>query len=788
MIEETDDIPASPEQDEPREPRSSKPYLDAILVAQKAFEDYHTRCDKIDKLYASLSAKANVDRDREFAMFWANVQVLAPSIYSRPPVPVATVRWKDRDPVVRAGAELLERDLLVTFEKEDIDGVMRLIRDDLAILARGVPWLIYEKRRGEEHVLIEHVSRRDYLHNLARKWKEVQRDGWVAKRSWLDKKAMRKRFKKHSGNAYLEAEYSVRKEDREKGGADNKAKAGVWEIWHEGENKVIWVTPGVDVVLDSGDPHLNLEGFYPSPKPAYGTVERDTLIPVPDFVMYKDQLEEINELTARIGALQQALKVRGFYPAGAGEIGDAIQTAVLSLNDNAIMVPISNWAMMGNGAAKDTIVWMPIEQISKVITDCVNLRRQYIDDVYQITGLSDIMRGSTDPNETLGAQQLKSQYGSIRVRDRQNELVRVARDIAVIAAEIMAENFSSKTLVEMSQLKLRTDKEVKADISKVVQQAEQQAVQIEQQPTQDPQADQQKQQQLSQIQSQAQEQIGKLAQEPTVEKVVKLLRDERIRPFMLDIETDSTIQPDEDAEKQRRSEMTQALGGLLGQIAPLIQTAPELAQFGGEFMKFAMGAFRSNRELDTAVDELIENMKAKAGQPQPNPEAEKTKAEMEMRDKEIQSKERIEQAKLGKDQETAQQEQQFKLQEMQAEAQRDERKAEQEMRKGELEMQKIQAEIQLLREKAQLQAQTEQIKLQATERKAQIDEQSMVQQASIQAQSAQQDAAIKASTAEQQAEIQSKQAEQSAQHNEQAFQQKSSLAEQQAAMRPQGGA
>lgn len=784
MIEETDDIPASPEQDEPREPRSSKPYLDAILVAQKAFDDYFTRMVNIEKKYADLAMKAGAKRSREMSMFWANIQVLAPSMYSRPPVPVATTRWKSRDPVARSAAEMLERDITIVFEQEDIDGVMRMIRDDLAIGGRGVAWLRYDKHYDKDHVCIEHIDREDFLHNPARKWKEVE---WVARRGWMTKDEMKDRFGKEKADA---ASYSIVKKDREKGASDERNKAAVWEIWHKTEDKVIWVTPNYEEVLDEGEPHLEIEGFFPCPKPAYGTVTRGSLIPVPDYVMYKDQLEEINELTARIGALQQALKVRGFYPSGQGEIGDAIQTAVQSLNDNAIMVPISNWAMMGNGAVKDTIVWLPIEQISKVITDCVNLRRQYIDDVYQITGLSDIMRGSTDPNETLGAQQLKSQYGSIRVRDRQNELVRVARDIAVIAGEIMAENFSKETLVEMSQMKLKTDKDVKAEIADVTKQAQEQAKQVvaqaqqqlqqvppEQQQQAMQMAQQQVQQPLQQIQQQAQEQIEKINQTPTVEKVIKLLKDERIRPFMLDIETDSTIQPDEDAEKQRRSEMTQALGGLLGQIAPLIQTAPELAQFGGEFMKFAMGAFRSNRELDTAVDELIENMKAKAGQPQPNPEAEKTKAEMEMRDKELQSKEKIEQAKLGKDQETAQQEQQFKLQEMQAEAQRDERKAEQEMRKGELEMQKIQAEIQLLREKAQLQAQTEQIKLQATERKAQIDEQSMVQQAIIQAQSA-----------EQQADIQAKQAEQSAQHQEQAFQQKSTLAEQQAAMRPQGGA
>src|SRR6185312_2201646 len=204
---------------------------------------------------------------------------------------------------------------------------------------------------------------------------------------------------------------------------------------------------GVDVLLDEGAPHLKLEGFFPCPKPAYATVQRGSLIPVPDMLYYKDQLEEINELTGRIAALSQALKVRGFYPAGNGEAGDAIEAAIKSVDDRQVMVPISNWAAFG-GTGGDLIVWLPIDMIATTLQGLVELRKQLIDDVYQIMGLSDIMRGSTDAKETLGAQQLKSQYGSVRIRDKQSELVRIARDLVRIAAEIMAENFSTQTLLD----------------------------------------------------------------------------------------------------------------------------------------------------------------------------------------------------------------------------------------------------------------------------------------------------------------------------------------------------
>ena len=314
------------EEEEKREPKSSRRWLAEIEHAEKAFRDWQNKADNLDRLYANLTKLATDGRDHQFQMFWANIQVLGPSIYSRPPIPVVTPRFKDRKPVPRMASELLERCTVVGFDhpSHSIDGVMRLVRDDLTILARGAAWVRYETKKGQK-VCVEHADRKDFLTQAARVWEEVD---WVSKRSWLDEEAMEKRFKETSGERYKEASYDTRKNDQ--GEDDGEKKAGVWEIWCKSENRVIWVTEGVDVVLDEGEPHLELEGFFPCPRPAYSTVQRRSLVPVPDMLFYKDQLEEINELTARIGALSDALQVRGFYPAGAGEIGDAIEADISS--------------------------------------------------------------------------------------------------------------------------------------------------------------------------------------------------------------------------------------------------------------------------------------------------------------------------------------------------------------------------------------------------------------------------------------------------------------------------
>jgi hypothetical protein len=150
-------------------------------------KDWQAKADSLDKLYANLNELAAMGRDRQFQMFWANIQVLGPSIYSRPPIPVVVPRFKDRKPVPRMASELLERCTVVGFELQDIDGVMRLVRDDLTVVARGCGWVRYEANedgKGQQ-VCIEYADRKDFLTDPARTWKEVDK---VAKRSWLDKR------------------------------------------------------------------------------------------------------------------------------------------------------------------------------------------------------------------------------------------------------------------------------------------------------------------------------------------------------------------------------------------------------------------------------------------------------------------------------------------------------------------------------------------------------------------------------------------------------------------------
>jgi hypothetical protein len=545
-------------------------------------------------------------------MFWANLEVLKPAIYSRPPMPVVVPRWKDHKELPRKASELLERALILNFEETGIDAIMLQVRDDLATVGRGSAWVRLAAADGGDRNVIDHLDRADFLHEPARKWAEV---GWVAKRAWLARQEVRERF----GDA---AARSVRLKKPRDGsgeeqipGHETERKAEIWEIWSRTKGRVVWVSPGVEEVLDDREPYLRLDGFFPCPKPAYATLERRTLIPVPDFYYYRDQLEEINDLTARISALAEALRLCGFYPGGSGDLAEAIETALKNTSNNARVIPVANFQNLGGASLKDSIVWLPVAEVANTIASLVTLRKQLIDDVYQISGISDIMRGATDPQETLGAQQLKSQYGSIRVRDRQAELVRFARDLARISSEIMAENYAPEQFAAMAQMNLPRE----ADVAERVKAVGRQALAWLETPEgrqlqQDPEA-------LAQTRQRMDAQIEEMQAAVTLEKVVGLLRQERIRPFVLEIETDSTIRPDENAEKEKRAEFLGALGGTMREIAPLVARQPAAAPFATELLKFAVAPFRAGRALEGAIEQFAEAVRQEAAQAAQNPQA-----------------------------------------------------------------------------------------------------------------------------------------------------------------------
>lgn len=640
--------------EEQRKERASEPILSALRKADDEFSEWDATCQLIDDIYSRHGGSyetlmqtygAGNWRDSELDLFWSSFEILKPAVYARPPRPAVKPLFSDATPAKVLTAEIIERAATSAFARSNIDAVMVEVRDDLIFAGRGVPWMRYEDSDGKQ-VCVEHLDRTDFRHEPARKWSEV---GWVAGGFWLTRAELKKRFPELTEDQLDTAKYSA-KRSRDDERETLTPKCRVWEVWHRADNRVYWVTEGIDVVLDQDPPHLKLSGFFPCPRPAYATLRRRSLVPVPDWERYAGHFSKINTLTGRIYLLLDQVKMKGLIAAG-GDVGEAVEQ-LIAAEDDQILVPVPGAAMMATGGAANIVSWLPLAEVATAIQGLIAARGQLIEDFYQLSGISDIMRGATEAEETLGAQQLKSQYGSVRVRGKIDELQRVAADMVRIAAEIIAEKFDQKTILEMAQMDVPTkrdlekrvkeiedaaEKELKA-LSKRAEEAAQQAMASGQQV--DP---QQAEQMLRQAQQEVLAKYAPMLEEVQnrvpIDDVMALLRDDRARSFAFEVESDSTILVDEQQEKQSRNEFmaafTQATQSLV-QIAGMGEAGGKLA---GELMKFTLAPYRAGRQLDSAIDAFIDAAPAMAAAMQGDgdaegmgalAEAEKMKAQAQM--------------------------------------------------------------------------------------------------------------------------------------------------------------
>jgi len=640
--------------------------------AQRYFKSWVDRCVKIEKIYLQQADQQSAKR--RFPMLWANVSVLQPAVYARVPQPVVERRFKDSQPVARMASELVERNLSFTADDADLDSIMRAVRDDFLLCARGTAWLRYEadfepldmgvepsdpaggdmgedvpplEQITDERVCIDYVHWSDFLHSPARRWKDVT---WVARCVPMTDEEFDKRFP--AGRPTLAANgagsnHGTNQTER----AQNEGKTNVWEIWCKSENYTVWIAEGSPIALEASEPPLKLKGFWPCPRPAYGTMSTSSMIPVPDYVYYQQQCDEIDLLTKRINKLTDQLRLKIFYPSGDGSVSPAIEKAMRPENDT-VMVPIPEWAAFTDKGGSNAIVTLPIDEVQKVIVACIEARKQLIEDVYQITGISDIVRGDTQASETATAQRIKSQWGSIRIRDRQAELARFARDIVALAGEIICDQFQPETLMLVSGIQLPTMQQKQA-AQMQMQQAQMGATMRAQQMGQ-PAPQQQPPQLLPDVQQ--------MMQQPTIDEVIQLLRNDSIRGFRIDIETDSTIEPDEDAEKQRRMEFVQMVGGFMQQAGTIAQQTPMLVPVMVETLLFAARGFRAGRQLENTLEQvgaqLSQSATAPKAPPEPTPEdminlrttqikaqSEETKAKLGVAQAQIEHQTTVEQAR-----------------------------------------------------------------------------------------------------------------------------------------------
>jgi hypothetical protein len=605
-------------------------WYNCIAQYERTFKEWEGRAEKIVKRYRDDSRSRN-NPNAKFNILWSNVQTITPAVFARLPRPDVSRRFRDNDPVGRVASMMLERALEYEIEHYgDYSSAMKQSVQDRLLGGRGTAWVRYEphivgKEGGEadgapddgfqvtedideaeteggiykedqerieyECAPVDYVHWRDFGLTVARTWEEVTA---VWRKVYMGRPALVERFGEELGGKIpLDTRPESSRTFNEKMG-EGSSEAVVYEIWDKTTGEVIWLNKSMGKILDTRADPLKLENFWPCPKPMFSTLTNDSLVPVPDFVLYQDQARQLDTLADRIDGFIQALKVRGVYDASEPSLA-----RLFTEGENNSLLPVKNYgAFSEKGGLVGAINLVDIKPIAEGLNMAYQAMEQVKGQIYEIMGIADIQRGQTDPNETLGAQIIKSNNASGRLKTMQHDVVNFATALLQIKAQIICNHFTDDTIVKISG-----------------------AMQLSPQ-------DQQ-----------------------LVPQALQLLKDEPAKNFRIEVTSDSMIYQDEQQEKADRMEFLSAMGGFLQQAIPAAQATPELTPMLIEMLKFGVTAFKAGKGLEGLIDETADKfrqqVKAQEGQPKPpSPEMQKLQMEMQMDQAKMQAEVQAKQAEM----------------------------------------------------------------------------------------------------------------------------------------------
>ncbi len=636
-------------------------YLNVIGQYNREFTKWEARATKIIRRYRDdvRTSGATGSESARFNVLWSNVQTLVPAVFSRLPKADVSRRFADNDPVGRVASLLLERALDYEIEHyPDFRAAMKNAVEDRFLGGRGVAWVRYDPHivqvgepedgyqvtedvdpegdnQGQEPqeaieyecAPTDYVHWKDFGHNVARTWEEVtQVWRWV----YMSKPALQERFGEELARRIPTNDSP---EGLTKYGQSSKQndQAKICELWDRETQKVYWFSESYPELLDERDDPLGVEGFFPCAKPLYATTTTDSLVPIPDFVLYQDQANELDILTDRIDGLVKALRVRGIY--------DASQPALqrlLTEGDNNTLIPTDKWAAFSEkGGLKGTIDLLPIDAIAATLIQCYQAQQQIKSQIYEITGISDIIRGQTAASETATAQQIKGQYAGLRLRSMQEAVALFATDLIRLKAQIISSKFQPETILKYAA----ADQMTRED-------------------------------------------------QQMIPQALELISANPLRNFRIEVAADSLVQLDEQQVKQERIEFIGAFGNFLREAVTAGQQVPELTPMLMQIMRFAVSSFKQARPIEGTIDAALQKLEQKqaeaAQNPQPDPEMMKVQAEQQAAKMKMQADQQAAQMKIQSDSQLQQARMQADLQVEQMKAQMS---AELERRKQEFEAQ-----------------------------------------------------------------------------------------------------
>lgn len=550
-----------------------KDWLDDAQIATKAY----TNEEKAE------TSEKTLGKRYDFNILFSNVETIVPAVINSSPVPDIRRRFNDPDPAARVVSDILERAISVQIDDSRLQVELEAAAQDAFLAGRGVVRIKFhgdvvggdpEKEEIEdaaeeadeidepetasapvpetlqnERISFEAVSWKDYRHGPSKRWQDRP---WDAFRFVISKDDEKDSF----DSTLISSQFD---ESETKTWAESGEDICGWEIWCKKTKKVYFVSDN-GLMLKVVDDPLGLTNFFPVPTPMQPIEITGRLKPVNPFSIYRKLADQLDTISKRIDVLTKAMKVKGWY-SGTEET----LKSVIDLEDDEF-APIPNgelWSQSAGGIAAAIAFW-PIEKFIVALQQLYSAREQTKQAIYEITGISDIVRGASSASETATAQNIKSQWGSLRIQKMQRMMERYARDLFVMMTEIIATRFTFQTLQEMTSIPIL--------------------------PTPNDTAEQMQQK----------------------ASVIGLLRGKLATYYRIDVESDSTIRADLTRQKAEVSQFLQGASAYFAAVAPLVQQGALPADAAVEIFASTSRMFNLGKSVEDTLEKMVTDARTKA--------------------------------------------------------------------------------------------------------------------------------------------------------------------------------
>lgn len=566
-------------------------WLKKIKAARDDEKEWRKDAEEAVKIYEAADGC-----ETSFNLYHSNIETLVPALYNTTPIPDVRRRFGDKDPIAKMGADIIERGVSYSIDQYPFDAVMTSAVKAACAAGRGTARVRYSPQAlepaaggvGYQKVESEPVAWDKWGRGPALYWEDVP---FIWFEHDLSKDDLYSLVGEDEAAKKRIAAYGSSQSDENK--SDDKSilkTVPVYEIWDKGTRSVIFITPrdtehALKVVSDP----LELPGFFPAPQPLQFITRVKSLVPICPYEIYEPLLQELDKVTKRITKLISQLKVRGIADAGITP-----ELELLKNCDDGEYVAAKDVTQFSTGGGLEKAIHhFPMQETIAALQQLYVQRDQIKATIYEVTGLSDILRGASDPNETATAQQIKQDWGSLRIKDMQSAVARFARDIFRMKAAIIARHFEVQNISQMTSLP--------------GQNADPQQAQIEQQ---------------------------------KFMAAVQLLKQDS-QSYRIDIESDSTVRADLGKKQEQMNLFLQGTAQFSTAIAGLIQGAPQIAQPALPVMVEVFSQFARHFKLGKQAEDALESLgeqalKASQQQPEEDPAKQQAQADMQAKQQEAQ--------------------------------------------------------------------------------------------------------------------------------------------------------